>query len=107
MAESLGLAPSLPAGGAPNTTTGPAAPRRARRTRKPRQATPDGLKTTEQAATKLGCSIKTLNGHVASGTLPYVQIGHGKKRPRKMFTDADLNAFVANQTRKEIPTCPS
>jgi hypothetical protein len=69
----------------------------------PRQSSPDGLKTAAQAAAKLNCSIKTLNGHVASGALRYVIIGHGTKRPRRMFTDADLDAFIASQTRKDAP----
>ena len=67
---------------------------------------PDGLRTPAEAARKLRCSIKTLNGHVASGALRYVIIGHGKKRPRIRFTDADLDQFIANQTRKDVP-CPS
>jgi hypothetical protein len=67
---------------------------------------PDGLRTPREAARKLGCSIKTLLGHIASGALRYVNLGHGTKRPRRMFTDADLDEFVANQTRKDIP-CPS
>jgi hypothetical protein len=67
---------------------------------------PNGLLTRAQAAAKLNCSLRTLDGHVASGTLRYVVIGHGKKRPRRMFTDADLNEFIANQTRKDVP-CPS
>jgi hypothetical protein len=33
-------------------------------------------------------------------------MGHGKKRQRKMFTDANLNEFIANQTRKAAQ-CPS
>jgi hypothetical protein len=78
----------------------------ARAARKPRQSPPDGLKTAAQAAAKLGCSIKTLNGHVASGALRYVIIGHGTKRPRRMFSVADLDAFIVNQTRKDVP-CPS
>ena len=73
---------------------------------KPHHPPPDGLKTTAQAAAKLGCSIKTLNAHVAAGDLRYVTIGKGTKRPRKMFTDADLNEFITNQTRKDVP-CPS
>jgi hypothetical protein len=77
-----------------------------RRQRKLRNPPPDGLKNSAQAAAKLGCSIKTLNGHVDAGALSYVVIGHGKKRPRRMFTDADLNAFIEAQTRKDIP-CPS
>jgi hypothetical protein len=74
--------------------------------RKSRHPPPGGLLTALQAAAKLGCSIKTLNGHVASGALRYVIIGHGTKRPRRMFTDADLDNFIANQTRKDVP-CPS
>src|SRR5262245_8009645 len=68
--------------------------------RKPRRSSPDGLKTAAQAAAKLNCSIKTLNAHVASGALRCVDIGHGRERRRPRFTDADLNEFVANQTRK-------
>src|SRR5262245_10076002 len=75
--------------------------------RKPRHLPPDGLKTAAQAAAKLGCSVKTLGGHIASGALKYVAIGHGTKRPRKMFADPDLNEFIANQTRKDSLACPS
>src|SRR5262245_4449244 len=74
--------------------------------RKLRVPPPAGLKTAGQAAAKLGCSIKTLNGHVASGALRYVVIGHGTKRPRRMFADTDLDDFIANHTRKDVP-CPS
>jgi hypothetical protein len=72
----------------------------------PRNPPPDGLKTAAQAAARLNCSTKTLDGYVKAGAIGYVIIGHGKKRPRKMFTDADLNEFIANQTRKDVP-CPS
>src|SRR6516165_2354458 len=67
---------------------------------------PNSLLTPADAARRLGCSVKTLAGHVASGALRYVIIGHGIKRPRKMFADADLDAFIVNQTRKDVP-CPS
>jgi len=76
------------------------------RPRKPRHPPADGLKSAAQAAARLGCSIKTLNAHVASGALKYVDIGHGKRRQRRMFSDADLNEFIANKTRKVTP-CPS
>jgi hypothetical protein len=79
----------------------------ARRRYRPRVAVPGGLLTADQAAAKLACSIKTLNGHVKAGELKYVTIGHGKKRPRKMFTDADLDGFIAAQTKKDSPACPS
>ncbi len=86
----------------PPSTLQPAS--RSRRQRKPRP--PDGLRTPAEAAAKLGCSIKTLNSHIKAGGLKYVIIGHGTKRPRKMFTDADLNQFIADQTCKAVP-CPS
>jgi hypothetical protein len=82
-------------------------PAKPRRQHKPRVLVPDGLLTLAQAAGRLGCSIKTLKGHVESGALGYVVIGHGSKRPRKMFTAADLDAFITNQTRKDSPICPS
>jgi hypothetical protein len=79
----------------------------AKRQHKPReQHMPDGLLTQARAAARLGCSIKTLNGHVASGALRYVNTGHGEKRPRRMFTDQDINEFIAAQTRKDV-SCPS
>jgi hypothetical protein len=79
---------------------------RRRRQRRPRANVPGGLLTAALAAAKLNCSTKTLNGHVKAGGLKYVTIGRGTKRPRKIFTDADLNQFIADQTRKDSP-CPS
>src|SRR5262245_25824726 len=79
---------------------------RRQKVKPPVAAPPDGLRTPAEAARKLGCSIKTLNGHVAAGALKYVAIGHGKRRKRKMFTDADLDEFIQAQTRKDVP-CPS
>jgi hypothetical protein len=67
---------------------------------------PDALRTPAEAARKLRCSIKTLDGYVKAGALKYVALGHGKRRQRRRFTDADLNEFIANQTRKDAP-CPS
>jgi hypothetical protein len=76
------------------------------RQHKPRIRPSDGLRTKAEAAAKLGCSTKTVDGYVSTGVLHYVALGHGKKRRRKMFADADLDEFIANQTRKDVP-CPS
>ncbi|MBX9823529.1 MAG: hypothetical protein K2Y27_00905 [Xanthobacteraceae bacterium] len=54
----------------------------------------------------LRCSVKTLAAHVRSGSLKYVIIGHGSKRPRRRFTDTDLSDFVQHQTRRDAG-CPS
>jgi excisionase family DNA binding protein len=75
-------------------------------TRPARIRPPDGLRTRAEAAAKLGCSVRTLDEHVASGALRYVAIGHGKKRVRRMFSDSDVDEFIAAQTRKDVP-CPS
>jgi hypothetical protein len=56
-----------------------------------------------EAAARLGCSVKTLAGHIAAGALRYVVVGHGTKRRRKMRTDAELAEFIANQSRKDSP----
>ena len=81
---------------------------REQRARRPMLAPPlpNGLRTLTEAARKLRCSISTLNAHVVSGALRYVAVGHGRERMRKMFTDADLDTFIANRTRKDSP-CPS
>src|SRR6516225_6321817 len=65
-----------------------------RQRRAPRSPPPDGLLTAAEAARRLRCSEKTLNGHVASGALRYVDVGHGRKRRRIRFTDADLDDFI-------------
>jgi hypothetical protein len=68
--------------------------------------TPDDLMTMREAAARARCSVKTFKGHVASGAIRYVIIGHGTKRPRKMIAPADLAAFIEAQTRKDV-SCPS
>jgi excisionase family DNA binding protein len=39
-----------------------------------------------EAAAALGISIKTLRGHVKDGTIRYIAIGRGRKRPHIGFT---------------------
>ena len=67
---------------------------------------PSALRTPAEAAARLRVSRKTLTEHVRSGALRYVIIGCGSKRPRKMFTDADIEEFIERQTRRDVP-CPS
>jgi hypothetical protein len=78
------------------------------RKRKPvRAPDPNDLLTKQEAASRLRCSIKTLDAHVAAGTLRYVEVGRGSKRSRKMFSPPDLDEFIAAQTRKASPVCLS
>ena len=68
----------------------------------------DGLKTKAQAARRLNISIRTLRGLVASGELRYVNVGRGKQREKMMFTDSDLDGFIAKRTRQKAQDlCPS
>jgi Meiotically Up-regulated Gene 113 (MUG113) protein len=73
-----------------------------RRLRTTRVRPPDGLLFKAEAAAKLGCSIMTLDRYVKIGALPYVALGHGKRRQLKRFTDADLDAFIANQRARSV-----
>lgn len=59
------------------------------------------LLTPAEAAERLRCKIGTLRGYVARGELRYVAIGHGPKRPRKLFDAADLDDFIERQKRWE------
>jgi hypothetical protein len=68
---------------------------------KPRK-NPDGLMTVGEAAAQARIGVKTFKGHIDSGAIRYVIIGHGTKRPRKRITPADLNAFIEAQTRKDV-----
>ena len=75
--------------------------------REERKPAPPPL-TEAQAAARLGCSVKTLRSHIEAGELHYVQVGRGRERICRKFTVADIDAFVASQTRTEVPqTCPS
>lgn len=65
------------------------------------------LLTPAEVAARLRCSRKTLDQHFRRGAIRYVSIGHGKKRPRRMFTDADVNEFIERQTRRDVPGEPT
>lgn len=65
------------------------------------------LLTPAEVAARLRCSRKTLDAHVHAGDIRYVSIGHGKKRPRRMFTQADVEDFITRQTRRDVPVEPT
>lgn len=56
-----------------------------------------------EVARRLGCSPRTLAEHMRTGALKYVNIGCGRKRQRRMFTEADVAAFIERQTRRDVP----
>lgn len=65
------------------------------------------LLTPAEVAARLRCSRKTLSAHVRAGDIRYIIVGHGKKRPRHMFTEADVEEFITRQTRRDVPVEPT
>jgi hypothetical protein len=55
------------------------------------------------AARILEMDAKTLRRHAKSGTITYVDLGHGGERRRRRFTYEDLVAFVASRRRRDAP----
>lgn len=64
------------------------------------------LLTPAEVAARLRCSRKTLDAHVRAGAIRYINIGHGKKRPKRMFTEVDVEDFITRQTRRDVPVEP-
>jgi hypothetical protein len=52
-----------------------------------------------ETANRLGVSLDTLDGIVRDGALAFVNVGRGEKRPRRMFDEHDVDAFI--ETRKQ------
>ncbi|RLP80540.1 DNA-binding protein [Xanthobacter tagetidis] len=63
------------------------------------------LLTMDEAAREMGICTTTLREHVRHGEIPFISLGRGEKRKRRMFDPADLQAFIA--ARRERETCPS
>src|ERR1700722_11300357 len=58
------------------------------------------LLSPQQAAQRLHVSGDTLDGLVQDGELPFVNVGRGKKRPRRMFEEAVIDAFIERRTQR-------
>ncbi|WP_420712639.1 helix-turn-helix domain-containing protein [Ancylobacter sp. SL191] len=61
------------------------------------------LLTPKEAAEALRISVKTLFDHVEQGRLRYIRVGAGLKRPRRMFSNDDLDEFIERQRRQDAP----
>ena len=62
-----------------------------------------GLSLAELAAA-MEMDQKTLRGHVQAGEITYIRKGTGTKRPRRIFTLADVAGFYAAMRRRECPS---
>src|SRR6516162_1475905 len=65
------------------------------------------LRTPKEAAERLQISVDQLTGFAEDGEVRYVNVGRGKKRPRRRYTDDDLDEFIERRKRKEAGLCPS
>jgi excisionase family DNA binding protein len=58
------------------------------------------LLSPRQTAQRLHVSCDTLDGLVQDGELPFVNVGRGKKRPRRMFEETVIDAFIERRTQR-------
>jgi hypothetical protein len=63
------------------------------------------LMTRHEAAAQLGICERTLREHMKAGSIRYISVGRGEKRPKLMFDPADIVAFIDGQRRERSP-CP-
>ena len=61
------------------------------------------LRSLKDTARVLGVSVKTLSGFVRDGEIRYIDVGRGKKKIRRMFTDQDIDQFQESRARREVP----
>ncbi|MBN9039853.1 MAG: helix-turn-helix domain-containing protein [Rhizobiales bacterium] len=61
--------------------------------------------TIEQIAQRLNSSPDHVKALVKDGSLKFVNIGRGKKRPRYRFAESDLAEFVERRTIREAQPC--
>lgn len=62
------------------------------------------LRTPKQAAARLQMSVEQLTAFARDGDIRYINTGRGKKIPRRMFTDRDLDDFAVEHKAKAVPT---
>lgn len=64
-------------------------------------ASSDSLLTPKQAADRLTITVDQLSGLVQDGEITYINVGRGKKRPRRRYTIPDLDDFEERRRRRE------
>ena len=74
--------------------------------RKRKTLIPGGLYDLPAVAGKLNVTNEKVRGFVRAGDLKFINVGHGTKRSRYRFTDADINALIEKRKTQEI-LCPS
>jgi excisionase family DNA binding protein len=62
----------------------------------------DGLLTRNQAAAYLNITDEQMAAFIKDGTLDYINVGRGTKRPRYRIAKQDLDAFIERRRQKEV-----
>lgn len=73
--------------------------------RKRRPLFPGALPDIVEAARRLNVTEEKIRTFVRAGALRFINVGHGTKRPRYRFTDADLQDFIDSRKQQDIPQC--
>lgn len=67
----------------------------------------DRLLTPREAADVLRVSLDTLEGLAVDGSLPFINVGRGKKRPTRRFSLAAIERFILDRTQQGKPSQPA
>jgi AraC-like DNA-binding protein len=69
-----------------------------------RSSIPNGLRTPQEVATRLGMSVKQVKTlALKDGELRFINTGRGTKNIRMMFTDADVEEFIKRRHKRNTP----
>jgi excisionase family DNA binding protein len=61
------------------------------------------LLTPEQAALRLNITEDQLSAFTHDGEIAYINVGRGKKRPRRRYAEDDIMEFLERRRRREVP----
>ncbi|MEH2705116.1 helix-turn-helix domain-containing protein [Bradyrhizobium elkanii] len=64
------------------------------------------LLTPKETAIRLGITEEQLGAFAQDGEIAYINVGRGKKRPRRRYAEEDIQEFKERRRRREI-SCPS
>src|SRR4051794_32927192 len=59
------------------------------------------LLTHPETAQRLGITEEQLTAFVQDGEIAYINVGRGKKRPRRRYTEQDISEFLERRRRRE------
>jgi len=60
------------------------------------------LRTPKEQAARLKITVEQLAALTADGEIGYINVGRGKKRPRRRYTPEDEQEFLDRRRRREV-----